>query len=202
LVQHSDRVVEKDELMKFVWPDSFVAEDNLTHNISVLRKALGDLSDPPEFILTISRRGYRFIAGVTELPADHGEASTAPTTGNALEPTGRLHADVEDFPVPVAKLLPVWIGISTAVLLLASLASLARAVRSAPAAPSVGGPIRFVVNAPKGTTVVTGAVLSPDARHLAFVAADQSGKTCLWLDDLNSAEPRVVPQTEGASRPF
>ncbi|HEV3216991.1 MAG TPA: winged helix-turn-helix domain-containing protein [Vicinamibacterales bacterium] len=189
LVLHRDQVVEKDELMKLVWPGSFVAEDNLTHNISVLRKALGDFSDPPEFILTISRRGYRFIASVTELRADSGEASAAPDTGDALEPKAKSS-------------LGRWMGIFAAISLLAGLAILARAVLLAPAAPSALGPIRFVVNAPKGTTLVTGAVLSPDARHLAFVAADRSGTRCLWASDLDSAESRVVPLTEGASRPF
>src|ERR1700730_8252567 len=64
LVRRRDRVVDRDELMKTVWPDSFVSEDSLTQSISVLRRALGDVSGQPEFIVTIPRRGYRFIAPV------------------------------------------------------------------------------------------------------------------------------------------
>jgi DNA-binding winged helix-turn-helix (wHTH) protein/Tol biopolymer transport system component len=203
LVLRPDQLVEKDELMKLVWPDSFVAEDNLTHNISVLRKALGDLSDPPEFILTISRRGYRFIARVTELPADDGAASVAPNNSDALTFSARPHAVVEEGSVLVAKsLLGSWIGIAALASLLAGLVIFARVVFLAHAVPPAVGFIRFVVNAPEGTTIVTGAVLSPDARHFAFVAADHSGKTRLWVRSLDSAESRVVPQTEGASWPF
>jgi DNA-binding winged helix-turn-helix (wHTH) protein/Tol biopolymer transport system component len=202
LVLHRDQVVEKDELMKLVWPDSFVAEDNLTHNISVLRKALGDLSDPPEFILTIARRGYRFIASVTELPADNDVTWAAPNNGDALESNGRLQAHVTDGSMPVAKSLRGRrMGISAAASLL-GLAILVRAVLLVPAARPAVGPIRFVLNAPEGTTIVTGAVLSPDARHLVFVAADASEKASLWVRDLASAESRVLPGTEGATRPF
>ncbi len=62
LVEHNGQVVEKDELMQDLWPDSFVEEGNLTQNIYMLRKALGD----GRFIETIPRRGYRFAADVKE----------------------------------------------------------------------------------------------------------------------------------------
>src|SRR6266446_806942 len=68
LVRRRDRVVDKDELMKIVWPDSFVSEDSLTQSISVLRRVLGDVSNQPEFIATVPRRGYRFIAPTSEVP--------------------------------------------------------------------------------------------------------------------------------------
>jgi DNA-binding winged helix-turn-helix (wHTH) protein/TolB-like protein/Flp pilus assembly protein TadD len=66
LVQNSGHVLEKDELMKAVWPDSFVEEVNLAHNISVLRKALGGKEAESRFIETVPRRGYRFIAPVKD----------------------------------------------------------------------------------------------------------------------------------------
>jgi len=63
LVQNSGRTLEKDDLMKVVWPDTIVEENNLTQNVSALRKALG-----PEYALieTVPRRGYRFVAEVRE----------------------------------------------------------------------------------------------------------------------------------------
>jgi DNA-binding winged helix-turn-helix (wHTH) protein len=64
LLTARDRVVEKTELMKLVWPDSFVGEDSLTHNIATLRKALGDVPDRPQYIVTVPRHGYRFVAPV------------------------------------------------------------------------------------------------------------------------------------------
>lgn len=69
LVTRADRIVEKSELMQLVWPDSFVGEDSLTQNIATLRKALGDSSDRPQYIATVSRRGYRFVALVQPLSA-------------------------------------------------------------------------------------------------------------------------------------
>lgn len=66
LVQNSGHVLEKDELMKAVWPDSFVEEVNLAHNISVLRKAMGEKEAESRFIETVPRRGYRFVAPVRD----------------------------------------------------------------------------------------------------------------------------------------
>ncbi|MGH9961228.1 MAG: winged helix-turn-helix domain-containing protein, partial [Pyrinomonadaceae bacterium] len=66
LVEQSGHVVEKDGLMKRVWPDTFVEEGNLTQNVSLLRKALGETPGGVQFIETISRRGYRFVATVRE----------------------------------------------------------------------------------------------------------------------------------------
>lgn len=57
LVENRARVVSKEELMQTVWPDTFVEETGLTRNISVLRKALGDTTATPRFIVTISKRG-------------------------------------------------------------------------------------------------------------------------------------------------
>jgi len=64
LVEHGGRVVEKDELMRRVWPDTVVEEGNLTFNISSLRKALGDDPRRHEYIVTIPGEGYKFVAGV------------------------------------------------------------------------------------------------------------------------------------------
>jgi len=66
LVEKHPNLIEKDELMKKIWQDRFVEESNLTFNIKMLRKALGDNAANPKFIETIPRRGYRFIAEVTE----------------------------------------------------------------------------------------------------------------------------------------
>src|SRR5687768_1951111 len=64
LVQHASQVVEKEQLLREVWPDIFVEEGSLSHNIHGLRKALGDDSSEPRYIETIPKRGYRFVAPV------------------------------------------------------------------------------------------------------------------------------------------
>ncbi len=64
LVRRSSEVVTKDELLKAIWPDSFVEEANLNQNIFMLRKALGDTQEERRYIVTIPARGYRFAAPV------------------------------------------------------------------------------------------------------------------------------------------
>jgi eukaryotic-like serine/threonine-protein kinase len=64
LVQSAGRTVEKDKLLKEVWPDTFVEEGNLAVNIFGLRKALGNGNAGKEYIETIPKRGYRFTADV------------------------------------------------------------------------------------------------------------------------------------------
>src|SRR5216684_2577127 len=64
LVENSGRIVKKEELMNRLWPDSYVEEANLTFNIQQLRKSLGDNARKPQYIETVARRGYRFIADV------------------------------------------------------------------------------------------------------------------------------------------
>ncbi len=66
LTEAAGRVVAKKDLLERVWPDTFVEEGGLTRNISVLRKALGADDTGKPFIETIPRRGYRFVARVTE----------------------------------------------------------------------------------------------------------------------------------------
>ena len=66
LVENSGQVVSKEDLMKRVWPDTYVEEGNLTQNISLLRKALGETPGGVQFIETVPRRGYRFVAETSE----------------------------------------------------------------------------------------------------------------------------------------
>src|SRR5687768_15513388 len=88
LLRNHHRVVTKEELLRAVWRDVIVSEDSLTQTISALRRALGDDRAHAEYIATMPRRGYRFVAPVTELarsaaaPGDPGRvtASILPAT--------------------------------------------------------------------------------------------------------------------------
>ncbi len=77
LVENSGRVVSKEELMRSLWPDTFVEESNLTQNISQLRRALGEGAAGAQYIETIPKRGYRFVAEVRPLASP----AAAPTDG-------------------------------------------------------------------------------------------------------------------------
>ena len=70
LVRHSNEVVTKDDLMKMVWPDTFVEEANLSRNIFLLRKALGETPQDHQYIVTVPGRGYRFAEEVQLVPEE------------------------------------------------------------------------------------------------------------------------------------
>ncbi|MGH9847542.1 MAG: LpqB family beta-propeller domain-containing protein [Blastocatellia bacterium] len=70
LVARSGHIVEKDELIRKVWPDTFVEEVNLARHVSNLRKVLGEEGDDNLYIETVPRRGYRFVAKVRAVPME------------------------------------------------------------------------------------------------------------------------------------
>ena len=107
LVRHSGKVVGKDELMREIWADTVVEENNLSQNISILRRILGEKPGEGRFIATVAGRGFRFVPEVREIrgeqqePADQdaveltagidGEKSVQPPKPNTAAPgTGRL----------------------------------------------------------------------------------------------------------------
>lgn len=80
LVSNSGRTLLKDELLREVWPDQFVEENNLADNISTLRRVLGDDAKEPRYIKTVPRRGYRFVADVREMQDEGVELVVAEHT--------------------------------------------------------------------------------------------------------------------------
>lgn len=75
LIQNSGHVLSKDELIKTLWPESFVEENNLTQQISQVRRALGESADGQSYIETVPKVGYRFTAQVREVVESEGEAT-------------------------------------------------------------------------------------------------------------------------------
>jgi len=81
LIQNHGHVLEKEELLKAVWPDTFVEEATLAQNIFTLRKALGK---EPQYIETLPKRGYRFTANVREIASPRGNGTSAAIKQSAL----------------------------------------------------------------------------------------------------------------------
>src|SRR5689334_23356712 len=67
LVRNHGRIVDKDQLMTEVWPETFVEETNLKVYVSTLRKILGDGQSGHKYIETLPKRGYRFVTQIAEL---------------------------------------------------------------------------------------------------------------------------------------
>ncbi len=101
LVQNSEKVVPKDDLMKAVWPGTFVEESNLAQNVSVLRKTLGDTVGENRYIVTVPGRGYRFAEKVQVV--DEGEIATEEDK-LVVESHTRSRLVVEQQQVPVKAL--------------------------------------------------------------------------------------------------
>ena len=98
LIRSNGRLLTKDELMQQVWPDSFVEEANLTVNISALRKVLGETAEGQQYIETVPKRGYRFVAPVVER-RDNGKSSPPAVTTGAERHASQL----EVRPAPVTS---------------------------------------------------------------------------------------------------
>jgi TolB-like protein/DNA-binding winged helix-turn-helix (wHTH) protein/Tfp pilus assembly protein PilF len=79
LVSRAGRLVDKQELLESVWPDTFVEENTLTRTIAILRRQLGDTSRDSKLIETVPTRGYRFIATVEIMPSPATVPSPVPS---------------------------------------------------------------------------------------------------------------------------
>ncbi len=88
MVEHHDTVLDKERLMEAVWPDSVVEENNLSQNISTLRRIFGETPGSHRYIVTVPGRGYRFVAEVRE-QTDNGSAAVKAEQGAA--PTFSQH---------------------------------------------------------------------------------------------------------------
>ena len=88
LVENAGHVVDKDQILKHVWPDAFVEEGNINKHIFILRKTLGPWDDGREYIETVSKRGYRFIAAVNEVVEEGAGSSKVPAASGQELPDG------------------------------------------------------------------------------------------------------------------
>src|SRR5215471_16606812 len=96
LVEHAGQVVEKEELLRLIWPDTVVEEGNLTFNIHALRKVLGERPSEHKYILTVPGRGYCFVAATRKLSAE----------SNNIAPESTVQEPQERPPVRSLAVLP------------------------------------------------------------------------------------------------
>jgi len=109
LVEHRGEVQSKETLLRAIWPELVVEENNLTQNISTLRQALGETPSENKYIATVARRGYKFVAAVAERDAG------APRADLAASPRNSAPAD----PVPKSiRSRVLWAGAAILVIAL------------------------------------------------------------------------------------
>jgi Tol biopolymer transport system component/DNA-binding winged helix-turn-helix (wHTH) protein len=178
LVRSSGRIVEKEELISQIWPETFVEESNLTVNIQQLRKVLGDNARQPRFIETVSRRGYRFIAEVKE---------NSPTLAAAEIELSRTSSQ----PAPRRPYLSI---AAITAFVLASVVVLlwfaqSRNAYSASSVPILSTPFK----SHKFATGVVRAAITPDGKHVAYTS-ESGNKQSIWLRQLETSENiQIVP---------
>ncbi len=124
LVEHHGEVLAKDQLLKLVWPGTFVEEANLTQNVYTLRKTFSELQPTGSFIETIPRRGYRFVApvtlvqGVFDTAAMPAPVSSAPTpTEPSAEASQPPHLPTSSLNVPRSARPGLWLAVGLALVL-------------------------------------------------------------------------------------
>jgi Tol biopolymer transport system component/DNA-binding winged helix-turn-helix (wHTH) protein len=171
LVEHSGHLVEKDFLLKEVWPDSFVEEGALSRSVSILRKVLDDSPAGRIYIATVPTRGYRFVAPVT---ACHREAVPA------FPPARHIPADMSDSP-PQSPPAPAPLrergrsgliaGIVGLGALLVGVLTYGTAQRHPPAA-AASAPLAVAHRQVTSTGRAGAPTLSPDGTRIAYVSND------------------------------
>ena len=208
LVEQRGRIVEKDELMKRVWPDTFVEESNLAHQIYTLRKALGKASDEKEYIRTIPRRGYRFIAEVSETRDEIGEADYSLSVEESVAADARASVNargVEPGPRPDAssignsliKLRAIVTALACLLLVTAAGAAIwwikAKPFKSHSNGSSSGMTITNLTT----TGNLSCVAVSPDGRNVAYGLAEGPQRSSLWLMQLGAFTSRpIIPPAE------
>ncbi len=86
LVENAGRLVTKEALLRQVWPDAMVEENNINANVSILRKALGEDANGESYIETVPRVGYRFLAQVAQISSPQSAPTTSGDAAPELEP--------------------------------------------------------------------------------------------------------------------
>lgn len=168
LVENSGRLLEKDELMKTIWHDSFVEESNLTFNVKMLRKALGDNASNPTFIETVPRRGYRFIVKVKKTSKE-----------SEAEPAENLMPRSQKFSKISVALIVILIGLATTVFA----SWLWKTQNSESNAPILSK--EFELNKISDTGKVYHSAISADGEFESYTN-ESNGKTGLWLRQLKT----------------
>jgi Tol biopolymer transport system component/DNA-binding winged helix-turn-helix (wHTH) protein len=189
LIENAGRLLEKDEMMNKIWHDHFVEESNLTFNIKMLRKALGDSATKPQFIETVPRRGYRFIAKVKKIAAEIEIKHIIETPDSEAE---------ENHPVKQKSQVLRIAFVSFALLLLVVVAFGAwfiKGFNSDLSAPVLSAPFAAEKLSNNGRVGI--AVITPDGKNVLYRNSGGDGKQSIWLRQLDSANNiEIIPPSD------
>ena len=200
LTESNGRVLTKEDLLERLWPDAHVEEANLSNNIYKLREALGESGEGEKYIQTLPRRGYRFVAKVSELRdeepdllvEEHSRANIVIEEETSGAPMSAIQPQTQ--PVMLALPRTSWLSQNKATLLVVALVSILIAgasfagrrawlgrvsltTKPRAAAPATELKITRVTNSGKVGT----ATISPDGRFIAYDENYTSGEGTLYV---------------------
>jgi Tol biopolymer transport system component/DNA-binding winged helix-turn-helix (wHTH) protein len=199
LIEHRGDVIEKSDLLHFVWPNTFVEENNLARHISMLRKVLQERRGQHDIISTIPGHGYMFVAPVVELPAeplaDKPIASAADEVGASVfddkhsgetteeRPHGEVTATIAALQPPLPR--PRWYAAAAALFVVAVGAAVLVTVRTST------GPNRRDIDLRQLTfdgQLQRDPAWSPDGTALVY-ATDRAGNLDLYRRSMSDPTP-------------
>ncbi len=175
LVENHGHIVEKEEIIRSVWADSFVEDGNLAFTMRLLRKALEDTRQNPRFIETVPRRGYRFIAEVKE-PVN----GSVPTNGSVAAPP-----EASEIPAPAGIFVKFLVPAALILLIGTIVAGFwLRSGSSDSIAPILVSPFSSEKLSTDGKAAH--AVISRNGQMVVYTNAG-AGKQSIWLRQLDSS---------------
>lgn len=180
LVENRDRVVTKDELLRGVWSDTIVEEGNLTQQIFLIRKALGESAQQQRCIVTVPGHGYRFTSPVTEVSSGAARASEGAERGVAPPPGSLEQAQ------RAVKAGLVLAGILAVV----GIVALTRGTR--PPERSSLDPAKLRITKVTETGQATSATISLDGRYVAYAESDGDEHALVVQQIATGAKAQVV----------
>jgi DNA-binding winged helix-turn-helix (wHTH) protein len=202
LVERPGRLVSKSALLDAVWKDAHVSETSLTEAMGLVRQTLGDNPQQPEYIQTVHRRGYRFIAPISVEP-QAGVSRGVPDAAEELEP----HAPVSSAPEPdsVRHTRAASRTMVVAAAIALALAAAATWAWTRPDSTPAVTRATITLLPEQAPAPALGAhtvmALSPDGQQMVYVAGT-SGEYQLFARRMDQFEARPLAGTRGGHGPF
>jgi Tol biopolymer transport system component/DNA-binding winged helix-turn-helix (wHTH) protein len=193
LVINHGNTISKDELLLNIWPGQFVEENNLTVQISAIRKAIGDPAGKSRYILTVPGRGYRFTGEVesVEIVAKDAFEDTPSDKNMSEDESGGQILPRPDLTKSDSKWRRALFAVALVSTALVLVAVGVAAVWEYTALSTESKIADFKVSRITSTGKVTNAVITPDGRFIVFAQKEAGGES-LNLQDLISRGTRII----------
>lgn len=195
LIERRGQVVDKDVLLKLVWPDTIVEENNLARHISTLRKVLNDHPQNHQYIVTVPGRGYRFVAPVQEIVRDDAQPNASASPAIVLEsqasPQRAAIADVAPATLPAAARTAApthWRAIALAAAGVAAAGITGIALLGNFPRPEAEAPDRKLWQLTSSGGLESDATWAPNGHAIAY-SSDRDGNFDIWSQPIAEGQP-------------